>query len=44
MSIEMTLPLGDTLNPGQHRLSRIQIVNWGTFTACTPCRWTGPGH
>ncbi|WP_396277926.1 ATP-binding protein [Glutamicibacter creatinolyticus] len=31
MSIEMTLPLGDTLNPGQHRLSRIQIVNWGTF-------------
>lgn len=31
MSIEMTLPLSDALNPGQHRLSRIQIVNWGTF-------------
>lgn len=31
MSIEMTLPIGGGLNPGQHRLSRIQIVNWGTF-------------
>lgn len=31
MSIEMTLPLGDTINAGQHRLTRIQIVNWGTF-------------
>ncbi|PRA00865.1 chromosome segregation protein SMC [Arthrobacter sp. MYb229] len=31
MSIEMTLPLGVALNPGQHRLCRIQIVNWGTF-------------
>ncbi len=31
MSIEMTLPLGGATNPGQHRLSRIQIVNWGTF-------------
>ncbi|HCM95707.1 MAG TPA: chromosome segregation protein SMC [Glutamicibacter sp.] len=31
MSIEMTLPLGGALNPGQHRLSRVQIVNWGTF-------------
>lgn len=27
----MTLPLGGALNPGQHRLSRVQIVNWGTF-------------
>ena len=31
MSIEMTLPLGGAINPGQHRLSRVQIVNWGTF-------------
>lgn len=31
MSIEMTLPLGEAINAGQHRLSRIQIVNWGTF-------------
>ena len=31
MSIEMTLPLGGAINPGQHRLARIQIVNWGTF-------------
>ncbi|GAA1412353.1 ATP-binding protein [Glutamicibacter uratoxydans] len=31
MSIEMTLPLGGEINPGQHRLSRVQLVNWGTF-------------
>ncbi|MBD7996395.1 AAA family ATPase [Arthrobacter sp. Sa2CUA1] len=31
MSIETTLPMGDLINPGQNRLSRIQIVNWGTF-------------
>ncbi|MCW4466439.1 chromosome segregation protein SMC [Glutamicibacter sp. MNS18] len=31
MSIEMTLPLGEAINAGQHRLTRIQIVNWGTF-------------
>ena len=31
MSIEMILPLGEAINAGQHRLSRIQIVNWGTF-------------
>lgn len=31
MSIEMTLPLGGETNPGQHRLSRVQLVNWGTF-------------
>ncbi|MDO5742907.1 MAG: ATP-binding protein [Micrococcaceae bacterium] len=31
MSIEMTLPLSDALNPGQHRLTRIQVINWGTF-------------
>ncbi|MBV1778965.1 chromosome segregation protein SMC [Paeniglutamicibacter sp. ABSL32-1] len=31
MSIEMTLPLSDALNPGQHRLTQIQVINWGTF-------------
>lgn len=31
MSIATTLPFGDAQNPGQYRLSQIQIVNWGTF-------------
>lgn len=31
MSIATTLPIGGELNPGQFRLSRIQIINWGTF-------------
>lgn len=31
MSIEVTLPLGDLINPGQNRLSSVQLVNWGTF-------------
>ena len=31
MSIETTLPMGDLINPGQNRLSSVQIVNWGTF-------------
>ncbi|MFD1210604.1 ATP-binding protein, partial [Arthrobacter sp. GCM10027362] len=31
MSIALTLPLGDAINPGQHRLSAIQVINWGTF-------------
>ncbi len=31
MSIATTLPFGEELNPGQFRLSQIQIVNWGTF-------------
>ena len=31
MSIEMTLPLSDAVNPGQHRLTQIQVINWGTF-------------
>ncbi|MCC9175854.1 ATP-binding protein [Arthrobacter sp. zg-Y179] len=31
MSIETTLPMGDLINPGQNRLTSVQIVNWGTF-------------
>ncbi|MFC8304209.1 ATP-binding protein [Specibacter sp. NPDC057265] len=31
MSIATTLPIGEELNPGQFRLSQIQIINWGTF-------------
>jgi len=31
VSIEFTLPFGEAVNPGQHRLSRIQVINWGTF-------------
>ncbi|ALE93414.1 chromosome segregation protein SMC [Arthrobacter alpinus] len=31
MSIAVTLPIGEELNPGQYRLSQIQIINWGTF-------------
>ncbi|MBP2412658.1 uncharacterized protein YPO0396 [Arthrobacter stackebrandtii] len=31
MSIATTLPIGGELNPGQFRLSQIQIINWGTF-------------
>lgn len=31
MSIATTLPFGEELNPGQFRLSQIQIINWGTF-------------
>lgn len=31
MSIATTLPIGEEINPGQFRLSRIQIINWGTF-------------
>ncbi|MET1035857.1 MAG: ATP-binding protein [Arthrobacter sp.] len=31
MSIAPTLPFGEAVNPGQHRLSRIQVINWGTF-------------
>ncbi|WP_026556417.1 ATP-binding protein [Arthrobacter sp. 35W] len=31
MSIAQTLPFGEAVNPGQFRLSAIQVVNWGTF-------------
>ncbi len=31
MSIAATLPIGEEINPGQYRLSQIQIINWGTF-------------
>ncbi|ALV46814.1 chromosome segregation protein SMC [Arthrobacter alpinus] len=31
MSIATTLPIGEDVNPGQYRLSQIQIINWGTF-------------
>jgi uncharacterized protein YPO0396 len=31
MSIATTLPFGEEINPGQYRLSQIQIINWGTF-------------
>ncbi|POH57028.1 ATP-binding protein [Arthrobacter glacialis] len=31
MSIATTLPIGEDINPGQFRLSQIQIINWGTF-------------
>lgn len=31
MSIAQTLPLGEEINPGQYRLSSIQVINWGTF-------------
>jgi uncharacterized protein YPO0396 len=31
MSIATTLPIGEEINPGQYRLSQIQIINWGTF-------------
>ncbi|NKX52994.1 ATP-binding protein [Arthrobacter mobilis] len=31
MSIALTLPLGEAINAGQHRLSTIQVINWGTF-------------
>lgn len=31
MSIALTLPFGEAVNPGQHRLTRIQVINWGTF-------------
>lgn len=31
MSIATTLPIGEEINPGQFRLSQIQIINWGTF-------------
>ncbi|MCO1337964.1 chromosome segregation protein SMC [Kocuria polaris] len=31
MGIEYTLPIGESVNPGQHRLREIQVVNWGTF-------------
>lgn len=31
MSIAHTLPIGEEINPGQFRLSEIQIINWGTF-------------
>ena len=31
MSIATTLPFGEDINPGQFRLSRIHIINWGTF-------------
>ncbi|MBG6085034.1 ATP-binding protein [Zhihengliuella flava] len=31
MSIEYTLDLGEEVNPGQHRLAEIHVVNWGTF-------------
>lgn len=27
----MTLPFGESINPGQHRLTSIQVINWGTF-------------
>jgi uncharacterized protein YPO0396 len=31
VSIEVTLPMGDLINPGQNRLASVQVVNWGTF-------------
>ncbi|GHC99722.1 ATP-binding protein [Zhihengliuella salsuginis] len=31
MGIEYTLPIGESVNPGQHRLAEIQVINWGTF-------------
>ncbi|HEY8296062.1 MAG TPA: ATP-binding protein, partial [Micrococcaceae bacterium] len=31
MSIAALLPLGEQINPGQNRLSNVQLVNWGTF-------------
>ncbi|HEV7167273.1 MAG TPA: ATP-binding protein, partial [Micrococcaceae bacterium] len=31
MSIAALLPLGAEINPGQNRLSSVQLVNWGTF-------------
>ncbi|MFJ3957213.1 ATP-binding protein [Arthrobacter sp. NPDC090010] len=31
MSIPVLLPIGDEINPGQMRLARVQLVNWGTF-------------
>ncbi|KHL03944.1 ATP-binding protein [Sinomonas humi] len=31
MSIATMLPLDDQINPGQFRLTQVQIVNWGTF-------------
>ena len=31
MSIATPLPIGEEINPGQFRLSQIQIINWGTF-------------
>ncbi|WP_427015922.1 ATP-binding protein [Pseudarthrobacter sp. P1] len=31
MSIAQTLPIGEDINPGQYRLSSIQVINWGTF-------------
>ena len=31
MSIPALLPIGDDINPGQMRLARVQLVNWGTF-------------
>ena len=31
MSIETILPMDGLLNPGQHRLASVQLVNWGTF-------------
>jgi uncharacterized protein YPO0396 len=31
VSIAQTLPIGEAINPGQYRLSQIQIINWGTF-------------
>ncbi|WP_138416004.1 ATP-binding protein [Sinomonas gamaensis] len=31
MSIATMLPIDDQINPGQFRLSQVQIVNWGTF-------------
>ncbi|WP_334171873.1 ATP-binding protein [Sinomonas sp.] len=31
MSVATMLPLDDQINPGQFRLTQVQIVNWGTF-------------
>ncbi|MDP5226782.1 MULTISPECIES: ATP-binding protein [Arthrobacter] len=31
MSIPVLLPIGDEVNPGQMRLARVHLVNWGTF-------------
>ena len=31
MSIAAMLPLGEQINPGQNRLTGVQLVNWGTF-------------
>lgn len=31
MSVAAMLPLGTEINPGQYRLSLVQVVNWGTF-------------